>query len=90
MDKKAAMPVNQQYECIVQEQKENLLKRYCHENSYEKISQRSDSDVRSTIRYALLSETGHLFDEKALASLATNYRYFVEISCIMKFLFEEN
>uniref|UniRef100_A0A158Q8I2 PH domain-containing protein n=1 Tax=Elaeophora elaphi TaxID=1147741 RepID=A0A158Q8I2_9BILA len=49
INKKAAMVLNQKYECIVQKPKENR-KQYCHENNSEKTSQRSGSDGRSTIR----------------------------------------
>ncbi|KAL3994313.1 Cell division protein anillin family protein [Acanthocheilonema viteae] len=49
VDEKAAMVVNQQYECVAQEPKEDL-KQYCHENNSEKTSQISGSDGRSTIR----------------------------------------
>uniref|UniRef100_A0A183HXZ4 Ras-GEF domain-containing protein n=1 Tax=Onchocerca flexuosa TaxID=387005 RepID=A0A183HXZ4_9BILA len=46
--KKTAVVAKQQYGYI--ESKENLLRRYCHENSCEKTSQKSGSDGRSTIR----------------------------------------
>lgn len=52
MDEKPAVIANEQHEYTVQEPKENL-KQYCYENSSEKISQRSGSDGRSTIRYDL-------------------------------------
>ncbi|VDK76504.1 unnamed protein product [Onchocerca ochengi] len=48
IEKKKAIVTKQQYEYI--ESKENLLKRYCLENSCEKTSQKSGSDGRSTIR----------------------------------------
>nr|CDP97613.1 Bm4968, isoform f [Brugia malayi] len=53
MDKKTATIVNEQYEHIVKEPKEILLKQYCQENSSEKASPISGSEGRSTIRNRL-------------------------------------